>query len=535
MFREEFLKQKVLITLILLVMIWFSFGFLSSKEGPTDSEALAYAVVNAMPVNIGADGTSATIQSYSPTWHQQAYYQNYTSLNDNENFSYGTVYENCTENGLAPLYYFLLHTLVSLFHYVINFSIISFILNSIFLFGTCYIIFLIGAKYLKNGWVGIASSILFGFSVSAISGMICTQPYIMALFFVLADLYLLLKIIDERKIRGSVCRSFIVITTLGILTDYAFLSYIAISGLLFSIALLVFGHFKDFLVYLFTLTTSFLFALALYPSIIGHILGGFLTPAVQTSSTPFSALLMNGMLFIKKNLLIKEGLFVGMLIVVLGLFTFILKKITLRLHFESFIQRAASMEIADLFLFILNLAYFIFLVLLVPTDNYHNWIILFPLTALTITYLVYRLAHGFITSDFNSSLIGIITACLVCVFGINCSKPMFLNEGYTTQLNLAKQNKNSNCIFIDNRTTASLSHIMEIQCYQNTLLLDTNYLNDICSNDQIIKDSDSLIVYINQNHDTEKIASRLFKEGNYHFTDTLSLNNGDMAVYKLYR
>ena len=535
MFREEFLKQKVLITLILLVMIWFSFGFLSSKEGPTDSEALAYAVVNAMPVNTGADGTSATIQSYSPTWHQQAYYQNYTHLDDNENFSYGTVYNNCTKNGLAPLYYFLLHTLVSFFHYIINFSIISFTLNSIFLFGACYIVFLIAAKYLKNGWVGIAASILFGFSVSSISGMICTQPYIMTIFFVLADLYLLLKIIDEREIQGSVCRSLILITTLGILTDYAFLSYIAISSLLFSITLLLFGHFRDFFLYLFTLVISFLFVLALYPSIIGHILGGFLTPAVQTTSTPFTTLLIDSVLFIKKNLFIKEGLFVGMLLVILGLFTFILKKITLKLHFESFIQRIATMEIADLFLCILNLAYFIFLVLLIPTDNYHNWIILFPLTALTVTYLVYRLAHGFITSDFNSSLIGVIMACLVCVFGINCTQPMFLNEGYTSQLNLAKQNENSNCIFIDNRTNASLSHIMEIQCYQNTMLLDSSHLTDVCSTDEIIKDSNSLIVYISQDHDTEKIASKLFKEGNYHFSDTLSLNSGNMTVYKLYR
>lgn len=533
MFKEEFLKQKAIVTLILFVMIWFSFGFLSSKEGPTNSETFTYALTNAMP--IAANSNTAIGQETTPVWHEQSYYKGYTDLNDNSNFSYGTINENCAENGLAPFYYFLLHTFVSFFHYVISFSVISFILNSIFLFCTCYIIFLIGAKYLKNGWVGIGASILFGFSVACISGMICTQPYIMTLLFVMTNLYLLLKALDDHELRGSVCRMLVCSTTLGILTDYSFLYYLLISSLIFSIFLLCFRHFKDLLSFFFTLIVSFLFVIALYPSFILHLFNGDFFVDLQTSSTTPITLFTNGFLFIKANLLIKEGLFVGMLLIILGLLAYILKKVTLKLHFDSFISRIKGLDLGDLFLVILGLFYFTFLVLFIPTDGYNSWLIIFPIISLLVTYLVYRFAHAFITSDFNSSFIGILMACLVCVFGMNSSQPMFLNEGYTKQLNLAKENQNSNCIFVEKQTGSSLPHILEIQYYQNTLLVDKGNLNSISSNDKMIKDSNSIILYVDNEKDTDKIVSTFQKRAKYQFSDILLSNHKDMTIYKLYR
>lgn len=534
MFKEEFLKQKVIISFIIFFMVWFSFGFLDSKEGITPSEALSYAVVNAVPIQTTIDTTSTSLQSSNPVWHEQAYYETYTSLKDGNSFSYSTVYENCTQNGLAPLYYFVLHTFVSLFHYIIPLSFISFALNSIFLFGTCYMIFLIGAKQLHNGWLGIGASILFGFSVASISGMICTEPFIMLLFFLVTFFYLLLKFLEEKEVRGSVCRAFVLVTMLGCLTDYSFLAFIAISSILFLLVLLCFRHFKDFFIYLFTLSISLLFTLALYPSIVLHFLDGTLLLQMQTDTTEFSSLLVDGLLFIKEYLLIKEGLFVGMLLIILGLLALVLNKYTVKLQLESFVSRIKEMELNDVFLTLFTLLYFMFLLLYIPNDNYNYWVGIFPFVSLLVVYLACRFAKGFISSEYNSSMIGIVMSCLVCIFGINCTNPMFLNEGYNSQLNLAKQYANANCIFIEDSIDTSLAHILEIQCYQNTMLLDAKSLENM-KVDKVLKESNPLIVYVNKNYDTDDIVLKLAKDGNYHFHDTLSLKESDMAVYKLYR
>lgn len=447
-YTEKRWMENIFLLLLFIGLIFLSFFFLKNKSGLTTEERVAYSISNtfydnskthlaaqssgkdfnhaAIPgliqhyynfrkTSFSLESTENAAFSNSPSWQSSQYYTNYLTTEKNGNFDYPTVIENCNINGTAPLYYLIFHTASSIFPFY-SIKYVGFALNLLCVLGIFFVIFYICRKYLDSIPAGFAACILFCFSIGTISAIICTQNYLMNVFFILLSCSLHLSLLHNNEDSVWNLRFLVLVTILGILTDYQFLAFALIEGILYIVVMLCFSCYKNILKYLLGMLISDIIAFALFPAIFSHIyvyVGEFLTiPVSDTLGHTFVSYLSA----IQKYLLVRGNLcfsflFLLMIVCILAL---VLNPHPFSLHFSNFKKRVVNMEIADIFLFILCFVYILFLILFQVTCSFETFLGVLPLAAILICYLLYRFCYVFMKSNVQIGLfIGAIIS-IVC-------------------------------------------------------------------------------------------------------------------------
>lgn len=209
---------------------------------------------------------------YKNRWRSGTDYYNLLVTSPDTKFNYKQVYTNQTQDVHPPLYYFIIHTISSLFPYQfskwfgITPNIAFFLCTQIFIFLTANCIF--NSKYKS-----LAPCILYGFSLGAISTVEFIRMYTMLSSILTISIYINIKILNNTN--NKYFPFLFIINTIGLLTHYYYIItytfiYLCIVGFFY-----LESQYDLIKKYTITSITSLLLAFICYPAIFLHIFLGF--------------------------------------------------------------------------------------------------------------------------------------------------------------------------------------------------------------------------------------------------------------------
>lgn len=570
-YTENRWKENLFLLMLFTGLIVLSFYFLKDKAGLAPEECAAYSIANTSCDNSASHLTFqnseknfnditvpemirnyykfrktyfspnlTTNMEYSskPSWQSSDYYTNYLITEENSSFNYSSVIKNCTITGTAPLYYLIFHTASSLFPFY-SIKYVGFALNLLFVLGIFFVIFYICRKHLDSVPTGFAACILFCFSIGNISAILCTQNHLMTVLLMLLSCSLHLGLLYDDKDNVWNLRFLIIVTILGILTDYYFLAFTLIEMILYIVVMLCFNHYKSTIKYLAGMFISTIASFALYPAIFSHlcvyikeILSNLhLNTFIHTLTAYFST--------IQNYLLIRGNLCFAFLflIVIVCMLALVLNPHPFSLHFSNFKERIVHMEIADIFLILLFILYTVLFILFQIDCSIQSSLGLLPFAAILICYLLYRLCYVFIKSNVCIGLfIGAIVS-IVCFLSLFTYEPDFLQKENKETIALANAYADTPCIFIENTDTDVYDYLLELGIHKKSMLINSDAATTL-KNDKTVKQAGQLILYLNNQTNSDSIIDNFLSYGKYSFSKRLYEAHhsfGNMQVYLLYR
>lgn len=125
-----------------------------------------------------------------------SFFYNSLTVQQNQIFSYASVFASQAADVHPPLYYCLIHTICSFFPN--TFSIWFGLAPNILFFVLVYF-FIVAISYdiTKNYIFSLASCLIYGFSLGAVSTVLLIRMYAMLTAIIMAVLYIHIKLIDD--------------------------------------------------------------------------------------------------------------------------------------------------------------------------------------------------------------------------------------------------------------------------------------------------------------------------------------------------
>ena len=146
----------------------------------------------------------------------------YVSVNPGEQFDYGSVYYNQTQDVHPPLFYFLLHTVCSFFPGAFS-KWFGLVLNLIVMAATLALLYSLGRKLLKSKWLALAACLLYGISFGGLSTVLMVRMYMLLTLVSTALAWVVAVNFERPKAWHYPLAAAIVF--LGMMTQYLFAVY----------------------------------------------------------------------------------------------------------------------------------------------------------------------------------------------------------------------------------------------------------------------------------------------------------------------
>lgn len=257
-------KARVVLAIVIFLSLAISSIFMMNKQGYHEDELLTYNLAN-----------SADILNTDGGWNSGDDFIDYLSVSDNDRFNYAQVYENqIIDASHPPFYYALVHTVCSFFPNVFS-RYFAFSINVLAMTGILIMLYKIVKKISKNNFYSLIATGAFAFSIACTTMTIYLRMYATLTFFVLAMIYMNLKIYEKKN--NAKLSDFLilgVITLFGTLTQYYFILFEALTALIMLVFKLKEKNIKELIKYIVTLALGSAVALCIYPYIITNVLGG---------------------------------------------------------------------------------------------------------------------------------------------------------------------------------------------------------------------------------------------------------------------
>lgn len=261
----------IILAVIIVVSLAVSCLVMNGKQGYHEDELLNYNLANS-PELLLEDEVKAKLSDGSAKTAED--FNKYLAVSDDHRFDYGMVYQNQIVDGVhPPFYYWLVHTVCSLFPNVFN-KWLGFIVNIIMMAGALALLFRVGKRVTDNNLYALIAVGGYALSIACITTTIYLRMYATLTFFVLAFLCVTLRIYDRKNsVKLTDLALMLVTVTLGVLTQYYFVVFAGLIGLVFLIFSIRDKHIKTLIKYIVTAVIGAGIALAIYPNMIMQVLG----------------------------------------------------------------------------------------------------------------------------------------------------------------------------------------------------------------------------------------------------------------------
>lgn len=256
--------SRIVLMFIIVLSLAISTLFMANKQGFHEDELLTYNLAN-----------SSKQLSTNGEWNTPEDFNEYLSVSENNRFNYAQVYQNqIIDASHPPFYYALVHTVCSLFPGVFS-KWLAYSINVIAMVGVLILLYKIGQRVTNNNLYALIGVGAYAFSIACVTTTIYLRMYVTLTFFVLAFLYMSLKMYDKKNtVNFGDCILLTLIVILGVLTQYYFILFAALVGLTFLVFKIKEKCFKDLIKYIISAIIGAGIALCIYPYIISNVLGG---------------------------------------------------------------------------------------------------------------------------------------------------------------------------------------------------------------------------------------------------------------------
>lgn len=452
-----------------------------------------------------------------PTWKSDKEALEYLTINKGDVLNYKSVYVNQVFDVHPPLFYFCMHLVSSLFYGKFT-KYIGFTLNMVFFLGTLYFLDKI-CKRLGKRKLSAPVILLYGLSMGAISTVSFHRMYMMLTFFGVWYFYLTVSFLkDDYQIDKKL--PWILCILGGFLTQYYFCIYIVIIFLINGIHLLLSKDYRKLLNYFLVHLIPAVIGIIFYPVSIYQIFFSYRGLGADSTGRNLSTNIkyyFDSMI----RMFSLDKVFMGLVcLLFLGMGYFWGKK----RHLKD------KRFLINLFLPII--VYILIVSKLAPFlgENYTSRyiMILFPCFSLLLVYL-FNLFYDY--KYFRE--VSILIILVISIYGFSTRKPVYLYEDNKQVISLAKENKSVPFIYVYDNYFTHLSAMEEFSIYEKHLILNNNiYDYSNLKNDEVLKNSDELIVCIKNWLDRDRVLEKLVNNTDYkHYEEILYLNSDVESTY----
>lgn len=257
-------RSGIILSVIIIISLAISTFFMLGKQGYHEDELLTYNLANSSKQLLTDGG-----------WNTPEDFNEYLSVSENDRFDYAQVYRNqVIDASHPPFYYALVHTVCSLFPETFN-KWLAYSVNVLAMTGVLILLYKIAKRVTDNNLYALIGTAAYAFSIACITTTIYLRMYSTLTFFVLAFLYMTLRLYDRKNnVKFCDCLLTVLIVMLGILTQYYFILFAGLVGLVFLVFKIKEKCYKDLIKYIVSAVIGAGLALCIYPYIISNVLGG---------------------------------------------------------------------------------------------------------------------------------------------------------------------------------------------------------------------------------------------------------------------
>lgn len=257
-------KTGICLVILIVLSLVISTFYISTKQGYHEDELLTYNLANSSK-QLNTDGG----------WNTSKDFNEYLTVSPENPFNYVQVWQNqIIDASHPPFYYALVHTVCSFFPQSFS-NWCAYAINVAAMAGILILMFKIGKKLTGNNLYALIGTAAYALSIACITTTIYLRMYSTLTFFVLSFLYLSLKMYDKKNdVKLIDCFLLGVVVTLGTLTQYYFILFECLIGLVFFVFKIKEKCYKDLIKYIVTVAFASGLALTIYPFIITNVLGG---------------------------------------------------------------------------------------------------------------------------------------------------------------------------------------------------------------------------------------------------------------------
>ncbi|MDE5581469.1 MAG: hypothetical protein K2I95_08630 [Treponemataceae bacterium] len=241
-------------------------GYRAKNNGVHIDEMYSYIFANSY------DGNNISeIDSYWERWIDGHSIMETITVQKGERFSYNKVYYNNSVDCHPPLFYFLLHTICSLFpnKYTIWFGIT---LNIIFLVVEDILIYLLTKELTDHQMVSVLPTVLWGISFACMNTVMFVRMYMLLTVCTTGFLYITVKCIKQ-KLNLKLGLLLFLFSLSGVFTHYFFILFAFFITLFYCIRRFIKKDFREGVIFGATISLSVALLLIFYPYVITQATG----------------------------------------------------------------------------------------------------------------------------------------------------------------------------------------------------------------------------------------------------------------------
>lgn len=508
-------KQLLWLVLIIISAIICVIYFGNKKAGFHEDEYYSYYSTNYVY------GWGMPDSEWTP---QSSYFNEFVVLEGQE-YQYDLVKTVQSWDVHPPLYYWVLHTVCSLFPGI--FSKWFGLSVNIFAYVVSIVFFYLIAKRLLNAdkyaYIPLLATSCFAFSPAIISSAMFIRMYSLLTCFILMSFYLFVKAWQEEKITNP--RFLIpmgVLVYLGFMTQYYFMIYLFFMTFATCVILLFqTKNLKKPFIYGITIVIPMVLAYITYPSCLGHMFRG--QRGAQATSSFFD--LSNTFERIKtfteltdKYLFQGTFPFVVLLLVLTGTYLYWKnsreKKLQKNISGETYLVGILSFTVLGYMAAVSKTA-------LMLGDTSVRYILpIFSLLLLAVVKICLVMQEQ-IHSKKNMSIVVTILLSVILIgngYSIIKEKVLFLYTEDAQKVQYAKENSDIPVVYVYNAANSWCIWESSNELFEYPQVYFTSDAVDTAISDDIVQNSKELLVYVNTLGDTDKQIQRVL-ESNKNVTE----------------
>lgn len=481
----------VLLIEVALIIIWgmskFSFHL---------DEYLTYVLSNS---SIG----SHIVLQEGTTYSGNSAFLDYLAVQNGHRFDYSYVWLNQSQDVHPPLYYVCIHTVCSLFPGVFS-KWFGIAVNIFFFILAAIVIYKMFQKIFNDNIIALLGLVAWGTSSGMLTMAVFIRMYMMMSFFVLAVLYIHLKMYSDEKLGWKFYVPLFLATLGGGLTHYYFAIFMAFTAVFYVISLVIRKRFRELVFYVITYALAILAAILIFPSLIDQIFFGYRGTQAFSAVGKNTELLRDLKFNLKFILNDTVGNRVVFAILIVAMIVLVIRCFATS-GFRMGIKKIYGHPATAMLIIIIFYAILIAKVAPYVTDRYTA-----PIYG-PVFIIVFTIIVGILKMVKMKPVIMylIILAVTILMMAINWSNGIgYLFHEKEAGVRIAQENKDCDAIYVhDGNSWKMCTNLQELELYHSYTPVKENHLAQYAEG----KDLNGDIIYILYSIDPQEVLAQIQK------------------------
>ena len=451
-------------------------------------------------------------------WRTREEARDYMQITGNgDAFNYDSVFWNQISDVHPPLFYLIVNTVSSIFmnnsskYIIFAINLVFFILTALVM---RQILILIDKRELT-----IHTILLYGLSIAGISTVILLRMYMMLSFFTVLFLYLNIRIVkNDLKITKGSFLALVLTTICGFLTQYFFCIYALIVVIIMGVILIKSKKFKELAKYVSIFAISTIIGLMIFPMSLYHMffsergIEHFGNSEYLYRIKTFAQLILNN--FGANNI-------IGIALIILAVVVVVI------------VKKKESLPIFTLIS--LPIVCYVFIIAKVSPYLELRYVMnVLPIASIFVVMLV--------GSMFDNRMYEVLLVSIMVIglsgYGFITEKPIGLYEGYNEYVEVAKENRDLDLVYIGEAYFNHIQSMPEFMEYKKCLLVSEGDLEWLEDDDELKSQKEFILSIDTVKLDEKQILDTVLKSTGFTKCKVLKEpigNEMDNKIYKIYK